>query len=94
MVAPLTRRCATTMRMYIVYNSIFYMEKVPSKSDWCPIVTVPSDIDLELCVYDNGEYHGLAFPCRRNGAGWSDVRRNKMVPIRPTHWKPWVRERT
>ena len=56
---------------------------------WNPIVTVPSDIELELCVYDNGEFHALAFPCRRNGVGWSDVRRNKMVPIRPTHWRPW-----
>ena len=38
-------------------------------------------IDLELCVYDSGEFHALAFPCRRNGVGWSDVRRNKMVLI-------------
>jgi hypothetical protein len=68
------------------------MEMDLSRSNqWNLIATVPSDIELALCVYDNGEYHALAFPCRRNGVGWSDVRRNKMVPIRPTHWKPWAR---
>ena len=61
------------------------MERDLSRSNkWNPIVTAPSDIDLELCVYDSGEFHALAFPCRRNGVGWSDVRRNKMVLIRPT----------
>ena len=66
------------------------MEKDLKQSNkWNPIVTVPSDIELELCVYDNGQYHALAFPCRRNGVGWSDVRRNKMVLVRPTHWRPW-----
>jgi hypothetical protein len=71
------------------------MERDLSRSNkWNPIVTAPSDIDLELCVYDSGEFHALAFPCRRNGVGWSDVRRNKMVLIRPTHWRPWPREWT
>jgi len=60
-----------------------------SNKKWNPIVTAPPDIELELCVHDGGEYHALAFSCRRNGVGWSDVRRNKMVLIRPTHWRPW-----
>jgi hypothetical protein len=40
------------------------MEKV---SDWKPIATAPVDADLELSVYDEGEYHALVFPCRRDG---------------------------
>ena len=60
---------------------------------WNPIASAPADVELELCVYDCEEYHTLAFPCRRNGVGWSDVRLNKMVPIRPTHWRLWARER-
>jgi len=28
-----------------------------SNPAWNPIVTAPTDADLELCVYDNGEYH-------------------------------------
>jgi hypothetical protein len=70
------------------------MELVPARPKWNLIVTAPSDIDLELCIYDNGEYHALVFPCRRNGVGWFDVRRSKMVLIRPTHWRPWPREWT
>jgi hypothetical protein len=70
------------------------MEKTVSQSTWNPIGTAPADVELELCVYDDGEYHALAFPCRRNGVGWSDVLRNKMVPIRPTHWRLWKRERS
>jgi hypothetical protein len=50
------------------------------------------DVELELCAYDSEEYHALVFPCRRNGVGWSDVRANRMVPIRPTHWRLWSRE--
>ena len=26
------------------------------------------------------------------GVGWSDARLNKMVPIRPTHWRLWARD--
>jgi hypothetical protein len=63
-------------------------------SNWSPIATAPADVALELCIYDSGEYHALAFPCRRNGVGWSDVRLNKMVPIRPTHWRLWPLDRT
>jgi hypothetical protein len=56
---------------------------------WHLIGSAPLNAELELCVYDGDEYHALAFPCRRNGVGWSDVRRNRMVPIRPTHWRLW-----
>ena len=61
------------------------MKMTFSKSPWNPIGTAPTDAELELCVHDGEEYHTLAFPCRRKGVGWSDVRLNKMVPIRPTY---------
>jgi hypothetical protein len=70
----------------------FSMVEAVSNSTWNSIATAPDDVELELCVSDSGEYHALAFPCRRNGVGWSDVRLNKLVPIRPTHWRPWERE--
>jgi hypothetical protein len=65
------------------------MEKTVFNSSWNPIGTAPTDAELELYVCDDGDFHALAFPCRRNGVGWSDVRRNRMVPIRPTHWRLW-----
>jgi hypothetical protein len=68
------------------------MEKFIAMPNWKPIATAPPNIELELCTYDSEEYHALVYPCRRNGVGWSDVRTNKMVPIRPTHWRPWERE--
>ena len=68
------------------------MKKAVSNSAWNLITIAPVDAELELCVYEDGEYHPLAFACRRNGVGWSDVRLNRMVPIRPTHWRPWERE--
>lgn len=70
------------------------MEKTVSYSAWNSIETAPANADLELCIYDRGEYHVLVFPCRRNGVGWSDVRLNRMVPINPTHWRLWPCERT
>ena len=47
-----------------------------------------------LRMLSDGKFQALAFPCRRNGVGWSDVRRNKLVLIRPTHWRAWPREWT
>jgi hypothetical protein len=70
------------------------MEKCISKTPWKPVATAPADAELELSVYEDGEYHALAFPCRREGMGWTDVRLNRMVPIRPTHWRLWEREQT
>jgi hypothetical protein len=70
------------------------MEKNVSTSPWNPIVTAPAGPELELCVHDGEDYITVEFPCRRNGVGWSDVRLNKMVPIRPTHWRLWERKRT
>ena len=69
------------------------MIRAISNSEWNPIVTAPTDAELELCVHEGEEYQILAFPCRRNGVGWSDVRLNRMVPIRPTHWRLWDRSR-
>ena len=75
-----------------LYNS-FAMKATVFNYPWNPIATAPTEVELELCVYDGEEYHTLTFPCRRNGVGWSDVRLNKMVPIRPTHWRLWGPER-
>jgi len=65
----------------------FKMEKSGSKRNWKPIGTAPVDAELELSVYDGGEFHVLAFPCRRDGLSWIDMRLNKTVPISPTHWR-------
>ena len=45
------------------------MEKV---SHGRPITTAPADADLELSLYDEGEYHVLVFPCRRDGSSCCD----------------------
>jgi hypothetical protein len=63
------------------------MEKTVSTLDWRPIATAPANADLQLSVYENGEYHALVFPCRRDGSGWRDVRANRPMPLGPTHWR-------
>jgi hypothetical protein len=62
----------------------FRMDKV---SNWKSIATAPAGADLELSIYDEGEYHALVFPCRRDGSSWRDV----PMPLQPTHWRLWVR---
>ncbi len=62
----------------------FQMEKV-----WQPIATAPAHVELELSIYDKGEYHALAFPSQRDGSGWRDVRANRRLPLEPTHWRLW-----
>jgi hypothetical protein len=64
----------------------FLMEKV-----WQPIATAPANIELELSIYDKGEYHPLAFPCQREGLGWRNVRASRSVVLEPTHWRLWAR---
>jgi len=65
------------------------MEKV---SDWKPIATAPAEANLELSIYDNGEYHALVFPCRRDGTGWRDMSADRFVLLQLTHWRPWDRQ--
>jgi hypothetical protein len=65
-----------------------------STSDWHPIATARVGADLELSIYDKGQYHALAFPCRRDGTGWRDVRANRFMPLAPTHWRVWEPNRT
>jgi hypothetical protein len=65
------------------------MMRTTSNFAWNPIATAPADAELELCVHEAEEYRILAYPRRRNGVGWFDVRLNRMVAIRPTHWRPW-----
>jgi hypothetical protein len=64
------------------------MEKV---SDWQPIATAPAETDLELSVYDEGEYHALMFPCRRDRSSWRDVGASRRMRLQPTHWRLWSR---
>jgi hypothetical protein len=75
-----------------LYES-FSLEKAVPMSDWKPIATAPAYADLELSIYDQGEYHALVFPCRRDGSGWRDVSANRSMPLTPTHWRLWNRER-
>jgi hypothetical protein len=62
------------------------MEKT---SDWKPIATAPADADVELSIYDQGEYHTLVFPCRREVYVWRDVSANRPMSLEPTHWRLW-----
>lgn len=57
--------------------------------DWQPIATAPFGQDLELSVIENGEVHALVFPCRRSEEGWSDSQTNRIIPVRPSHWRNW-----
>jgi hypothetical protein len=72
-------------------DDAFVMEKTVSTLDWRPIATAPAGADLEISVYDRGEYHALVFPCQRDGAGWRDVRANRLMPLHPTRWRRWDR---
>ena len=58
--------------------------------DWQPIDSAPFGQDLQLGVIEGGEVHSLVFPCRRTKDGWLNGRTSKPVPVRPTHWRPWV----
>ncbi|MGA2842782.1 MAG: hypothetical protein ABSG18_21985 [Steroidobacteraceae bacterium] len=62
-------------------------------SDWKTIATAPADTDLELSIYDGGEFHALVFPCRHDGSGWCDVTANRPMPLEPTHWRLWEAKR-
>ena len=66
------------------------MEKTALNDGWMPIVTAPANLEMELGVYENGEYHALSFPCKRAGSGWRDLSANRPMPIQPTHWRPWT----
>ena len=57
--------------------------------EWKPIATAPAHVELELSVYDKGEYHALVFPCERDGMGWRDVEQGRHFLFEPTHWRPW-----
>jgi hypothetical protein len=56
---------------------------------WQPIDTAPAGVEVELSIYDNGEYHALSFPCERGDLGWRDVRAHRPMPLKPTHWRLW-----
>ena len=60
---------------------------------WQPVAIAPVGFDLELSIYDNGEYHALVFPCQREGSRWRDVRAHRFMPLEPTHWRIWDHKR-
>jgi hypothetical protein len=72
-----------------VFRQQYFVENTTSSFVWKPIADAPANCELELCIYENGQYRAIAFPCRRNGVAWYDVVANKIVPVRPTHWRPW-----
>jgi hypothetical protein len=57
--------------------------------EWKPNAKAPANAELELSIYDKGEYHALVFPCRRDGSGWRDVQAKRHFSFDPTHWRPW-----
>ena len=65
------------------------MGKTVSSEDWRPIATAPADANLELSVYEDGEFHALVFPCRRDGDGWRDMATSRLMQLKMTHWRPW-----
>jgi len=62
--------------------------------EWKPIATAPAGLELELGIYDKGEYYALVIPCRRDGLGLRDVQANLPLLLEPTHWRPWKEEQT
>ena len=70
--------------------SKFTMANVHSLPEkWLPVSIAPLDIDLEVCVMDNGAAHALIFPVRRNKTDWVDAKTKKRIDIMPTHWRMW-----
>ncbi len=65
------------------------MEMYDFVPKWQPIATAPQSAELELSIYDEGEYHALVFPCHSDGSGWRDVRTNRPMSLEPTHWRLW-----
>jgi len=57
--------------------------------EWKPIAAAPANVELELSIYDKGEYHALVFPCKRDGLGWRDLETNRAFSFEPTHWRLW-----
>ena len=58
-------------------------------TEWHPIVSAPSDCDLQLSVIEDGEAHSLVFPCRRSQNGWVRAATGELVFVDPTHWREW-----
>ena len=61
---------------------------------WQPIATAPVHVEVQLSLYDKGEYHALVFPCKFDGSGWRDVRANRSMSLAPTHWRLWEKTQT
>ena len=88
MILSMARKCSMFCRMKKAPQkaSEDRMEKV---AKWQPIATASASAELELSIYDKGEYHALAFPSRREGSGWRDVRANRFFLLEPSHWRYW-----
>jgi len=53
---------------------------------WQPISTAPRDNNIEVCVIKR-EPHVFSGVCRLTDAGWIDADNNRLLDIRPTHWR-------
>jgi hypothetical protein len=73
-----------------MHHCALYTIKFPMEKVWQLIATAPANAELELSIYDKGEYHALGFPCQRDGLGWRDVRAGRSVMLEPTHWRVWA----
>jgi hypothetical protein len=56
---------------------------------WQTIATAPFDSDIEVALFDRGEAHPLAFPCRRTMDGWVNAKTRKFIILALTHWRKW-----
>jgi hypothetical protein len=65
----------------------------PRGDGWRSISSAPFEQDLELSVIEDDEVHALLFPCRRTARGWANAWAKSAVSVRPTHWRPWPKER-
>jgi hypothetical protein len=46
---------------------------------WQTIANAPFERDIEVAVFDRGEAHPLAFPCRRSLDGWVNAKTRKVI---------------
>jgi hypothetical protein len=56
---------------------------------WLPVSIAPPNVDLEVCVIDEGGIHVLVYPVHKRGAYWVDASTKKHIHIEPTHWRKW-----
>ena len=57
---------------------------------WHPISTAPSNQNLEVVIFSDGEKFAVPFPCRRLNSGeWINSDLGLRVQINPIKWRSW-----